>query len=111
MARYKLYATGNYKGFRSIGADDSLEITCNRVLNHTWMEGACTYVILDTHRNNGCSDYNPEYEVIVGCMIEDKQPVVYMAIADTDFFNEVALAFVYKGVIPRIDKLVKYDDE
>ena len=111
MARYKLYARGNHKGFKFIGTDDSLEITCNRVVNHTWLNGDGEYVILDTRRNNGKYEYNPDYMVIAGCMIEDKQPVLYMAIADTDFYNEVALAFVYKGIIPRIDKLVKYEDE
>lgn len=111
MKRYAVYARGNFKGFRCIGSDDSLEITCNRVVNHTWESDICSYYILDTHRNNGKHEYNPEYMVLVGCMIKDKQPVVYMGVANTDFFNEVALAFLYKGIIPRIDKVVKYEDE
>ena len=111
MKRYAVYARGNFKGYRCIGSDDSLDITCNRVLNHAWMNGACEFIILDTIRNNGNHEYNPEYMAIVGCMIENKEPVVYIAVSDTDFFNDVVTAFTYKGIFPRIDTLVKYEDD
>lgn len=41
---------------------------------------------------------------------ENHEPAVYIGVSNSDFFNEVMLAFRDKGIIPRIDKVVKYDD-